>query len=154
MLPRTLKVFPIEQLRKKHNRRERQSWTFLSNQLTTVKAVAILYVSLDAIICTQYIYFRFFGPNGSCKDKNTETNFLKDQLLDPEVDYTQPLGSPVSDTSYQPPDQSQQVFAEDGQQATDNERQQVHGFILPVLLGLQFFMSCSVGYNMINQQES
>lgn len=112
--------------------------SFLTRQITTVKAVAVTFVVLDLIVCTQYIFFRFFGPNGSCGKKDKPDQLLTDNLLDPDEDYMVP-NSPSNNSdaeSYQPPDASE---------ARDNEP--VHGFILPVLVGLQVFASLSVGYH-------
>ena len=128
---------------------------FLSRQVTTVKAVAILYVSLDSIISAQYIYYRCFGPNSNRgKGKGKESLLLKDQLADD--DDTNSIASNMTPDlgNYQPPKISSAGVKETDRSATNSESRQVHGFILPVLIGLQFFMSCSLGYHLASQQES
>ena len=129
--------------------------SFLSDQLTTEKAVAILYVCLDCIICTQYVYFSFCGPNGSCgKGKKNDSLLLKDHLADPDFHDDDDDIERADTNDYKPPDPSLVGLSGEDQIGPDSEPKQVHGFILPVLVGLQFFMSFSVGYHLVNQQEA
>ena len=128
---------------------------FLSAQVTTVKAVAILYVGVDAIVAYQFVYYKFFGPNGSCgKGKDQEPLLLKNHLADDEDAASIASISSPSLSNYQPPTMSSAGASETDRDATSSEPRQVHGFILPVLVSLQFLMSCSLGYHFVSQQES
>jgi len=127
---------------------------FLSGQVTTVKAVAVLYIFLDSIVAAQYVYYGYFGPNGSRRKKEKESLLLKEHLADDDDTNSIASNSTPDLGNYQPPKISSAGASETDPDATSGEPRQVHGFILPVLVSLQFLLSCSVGYHFVSQQES